>query len=263
MQEFNSGNHNFINGKFKVFFFAGAETGDNKFNLFTSSFIRFLRQILGDDFQLVKGIYFRAAMRNVIWALNNAQKPIEHPEYQRITLSSYKQVLGDQFPADTQLIITSSSSGSIVAAQTACYLAEKSKSDDLFSKPFHLVLGASMISPGSELFRQLLKYQKEGTIGIILHDEVQDADDSSAGVGGLSRREAYSNAFGLIFPFLSRKFTGPSFLNTHPERGHIHRKRSKTMQKAIDYVRIIFIEHNLAGEFYKGKAIDVLKNECN
>ena len=54
-----------------------------------------------------------------------------------------------------------------------------------------------MISEKSDLYRQLLHYQKEGTIGTIIHSEVQDEGDTSAGVGGTTRMEAYGNAFGL------------------------------------------------------------------
>ena len=57
-----------------------------------------------------------------------------------------------------------------------------------------------MISPHSDLYKQLIKYQEDGIIGTILHDEVQDEGDNSFGVGGLSKREAYRNAFGLMFP---------------------------------------------------------------
>ena len=107
----------------------------------------------------------------------------------------------------------------------------------------------------------MIQYQKEGTIGIILHDEVQDEGDNSAGVGGTSRLEAYRNDFGLMFPLFPRKFKGPSFLNTDPETGHIHRRRSKTVQKAIDYINIILIRNKLAGEHYREKAVAVIKAE--
>ena len=149
----------------------------------------------------------------------------------------------------------------MVAAQTACYLAKKNRNKVYFRKPFHIVLGASMISSKSALYQQLVRYQKEGTIGIILHDEVQDEGDTSAGVGGTSRIEAYRNAFGLMFPFFSRKFTGPSFLNTNPITGHIHRRRSQTVRKAIDYIDIILVKNNLAGDSYREKALSVIKNE--
>ena len=204
-----------LNGKYKVWFFAGGETRDNRFNIFTGSFIRLMKKIMEDA----------------------------------------------GLSPETQLIITSSSSGSIVAAQTACYLAQKNRNNVYFRKPFHLVLGASMISSRSDLYKKLIHYQRKGTIGIILHDEVQDHGDSSAGVGGISKLEAYRNAFGLMFPFLSRKFKGPSFLNTNPETGHIHRRRSRTTQKAIDYINIILIERRLAGDYYKGKALEVIKGE--
>jgi hypothetical protein len=250
-----------IQDKYMVWFFAGGESRDDRFNIFTGSFIRLMKQILKDDFDLIRGIYFKAPMMNVIWALNNAQRPIVKPEKEKITVSAFNQIVSGGLSPETQLIITSSSSGSIVAAQTACFLSEKNRNNIYFKKPFHLVLGASMISPQSELFKQLLNFQKAGIIGTILHDEIQDEGDSSAGVGGLSRWEAYSNAFGLMLPWFSRKFKGPSFLNTNPETGHLHRKRSKTIQKALDYIDIILIKHRLAGDHYMEKAAAVLLEE--
>ena len=254
-------NDNNIKGRYKVWFFAGGETRDDRFNIFTGSFIRLMKKIMEDDFEFIKGIYFKSPMMNVIWALNNAQKPIANPENEKIFMAAFIQIINAGLSPETQLVITSSSSGSIVAAQTACYLAQKNRNNIYFRKPFHLVLGASMLSSRSDLFKQLIQYQKEGTIGIILHDEVQDEGDNSAGVGGTSRLEAYRNAFGLMFPFFFRKFKGPSFLNTDPETGHIYRRRSKTVQKAIDYINIILIEHRLAGDYYMEKAAAVLKNE--
>jgi len=247
--------------KYKVWFFAGGETRDDKFNIFTGSYIRLMTKILGNDFEFIRGIYFKYPMMNIIWALNNAQKPIAYNENEKIFMTAFSQIVNAGLSPDTQLIITSSSSGSIVAAQTACYLAQKNRNNIYFRKPFHLVLGASMISTRSDLYKQLIQYQKEGTIGIILHDEFQDEGDSSAGVGGLSRLEAYTNAFGLMFPILSRNFRGPSFLNTNPVTGHIHRRRSKTVQKAIDYINIILIQHKLAGDYYMEKAQEVIKWE--
>ncbi len=223
--------NNIVADRHKVWFFAGAETRDEKFNVFTGSYIRLMKQILQEDFEHVKGVNYGSSALNVIWALNNAQKPIMNPEKDKITSSAVKRLIEGIPSASTQITITSSSSGSIVAAQTACYLAEKNRNFELFSLPFHLVLGASMLSEESALFAALKKYQKQGIIGKIIHDEVLDKDDSANGVGGKTRGEAYSNAFGLMFPFFSKKYKGPSFLNTHPEKGHVHRKRSKTVTK--------------------------------
>ncbi len=170
-------------------------------------------------------------------------------------------MVSNGYDRDARLVITSSSSGSIVAAQLACYLAEKNMNLDYFSKPFHLVLGASMVSPESDLYQKLLHYRNKGLIGIILHDEIQDEDDNSFGVGGKTRREAYRNALGITFPFLSGRYKSPSFLNTHPEKGHIHRRRSMTAEKAIDYISIILIKHQLAGQHYSEKAAEFLKNK--
>ncbi len=261
MQKNNYSNTDDSQDKYKVWFFAGGETRDNRFNIFTGSFIRIMKQILGNDFEFIKGIYYKFPIMNIIWALNNAQKPITDPENNKITVTAFRQIIEAGLSPDTQLIIISSSSGSIIAAQTACYLAEKNKNNVYFSKPFHLVLGASMISPRSELFKKLIYYNKAGTIGTIIHDEIQDEGDNSMGIGGMSRLEAYLNAFGIMLPFLTGKYTGPSFLNTHPDTGHIHRRRSKTVKKAIDYIEVILIKNNLAGNHYKEKAEDIVNKE--
>jgi hypothetical protein len=248
------------NKKYKVWFFAGGETRNDRFNIFTGSYIRLMKKIMQDDFDFIRGIYFKFPMMNVIWALNHAQKPVSNHENDEKIMAAFAQIVNSGLSPETQIIITSSSSGSVVAAQTACYLARKNRNFTYFKKPFHLVLGASMISPESELYKQLIRYQKEEIIGTILHEEVQDEGDTSAGVGGTTRLEAYRNAFGLMFPLISRRFSGPSFLNAHPEKGHIHRKRSKTVMKALDYVEIILVRHNLAGEHYKALAEKMLKS---
>ncbi len=248
-------------GKFKIWFFPGAETVNTKFNVFTGSYIRLMQQILEDDFRFIQGIYNKSIMLNVVWALNNAQKPIRNYENDKLISAALNQIISGGLSPDTHLSITSSSSGTIVAAQTAYYLAEKNRNKEILNYPFHLVLGASMTSEESELYRKLVQFQKEGIIGTIIHGEVQNEGDSSAGVGGSTRMEAYWNAFGLIFPWFSKKYSSPSFLNTHPSKGHIHRKRSMTVEKAIEFIDVILVKHKLAGEFYREKAIAILKNE--
>jgi hypothetical protein len=197
-------------------------------------------------------------MTNVIWALNNAQKPVKNPERVKVTKAALSQIVPTTIPCNDQLIIISSSTGSIAAAQAACYLAGKNRDRSLFSRPFHLVLGASMVAPESELFRRLLEYKRENIIGTIIHEEIQDDGDNTFGVGGVSRKEAWKNAFGLIVPVFSAKYNRPSFLNTHPEKGHIHRRRSQSVQKALDYADIILVKNKLAGEYYKEKALLVI-----
>jgi len=105
----------------------------------------------------------------------------------------------------------------------------------------------------------LLDYQSEGLIDTILHNEIQDTGDNTLGIGGRSRAEAYRNALGVVFPFLTPRYQGPSFLNTHPEKGHIHRKRSMTLKKALDYVEIILVKYKLAGEGYSERAKNLLR----
>jgi hypothetical protein len=244
---------------YKIWFFAGGETRDDKFNIFTGSFIRLMKKILADDFDFIRGVYFKSTARNVFWALNNAQRPVVNSVNKKIFSAALKQITENAYSRETQLILISSSSGSVVAAQTACYLANENANNVICRKPFHLVLGASMISPRSELYQKLLEYQSKGLIGVILHDEMHDEGDNSAGVGGSSRLEAFRNAFGIMFPIISFRFKGPSFLNADPETGHIHRRRSKSIQKAIDYVHIILVRHRLAGEHHKEKALEELE----
>jgi len=241
-------------GRYMVWFFAGGESRDDKFNVFTGSFIRFMKQILGEDFELVKGIYFSIPMLNVAWALNNSQFPISDPKKNMITEAAMQQMIHDSFFPDTRLVIVSSSSGSVVAAQVACYIAERNRDWLILQKPFDLALGATMISKESEIYKDLIEYQKKGIIGKIIFDDLQDEGDSSNGIGDTSRRQAWANAFGLMFPYFSRKFSSPSFLNTHPLKGHLHRRRSKTVQKALDFVEVILVKHNLAGDHYQEKA---------
>jgi hypothetical protein len=252
---------NSLNAKIMVWFFAGGETKDNKFNVFTGSFIRLMKQILEKDFDFIKGIYFTTPIQNVAWALNNSQKPIENAGKNRIIDIAFRQLLSYGYSPDTQLIMVSSSTGSVIAAQTACYLAEKNSENLLFNKPFHLALGSSMISTHSDLYKHLIHYQKKGHIGKLIHNDLQDEGDNSTGAGSTSKFRAWLNAIGLIIPYISWKHKGPSFLNTHPENGHLHRKRSQTVQKALDYIHVLLIKHNLAGDYYNERAKAVIAEE--
>lgn len=249
-----------INNKVVAWFFAGGETDDNKFNVFTGSFIRIMKKIMDHNFEYVKGIYFRTPMMNVIWALNNSQKPVPDPGKSRIIDSACKQII-QSLSTDNQLILLSSSTGSAVAAQVACHLAKKIMVNNYPGKSFHLALGATIISKESELYKRLERYREGGIIGSLIYDDLQDEGDNSTGVSGRSRREAYNNAFGLILPFLSQKFHGPSFLNINPETGHLHRRRSQTVKKAIDYVEVLLIKHKLAGDLFCEKAKIVIEEE--
>jgi hypothetical protein len=246
--------------KIKVWFFAGGEAGTEKLNAFTGSYIRLMKEILQDDFGIIKGIYFRMPMFNVIWALNHSQKPLNRPLAKKFIRNALNQINGDGTSGNIKLTLTSSSSGSVIAAQTACCLAEQNRRRDLPGIPFDIALGASMIATNSELYRKLEYYREKGLIGSIIFDDLQDEGDNTLGIGGQSRMEAYRNAFGLMFPVFSKKFNGPSFLNTHPEKGHVHRKRSKTVQKAIDFLYVILVKHQLAGSYYGEKAATKVKD---
>jgi hypothetical protein len=247
--------------KIKVWFFAGAETRDDKFNVFTGSFIRLMREIFGNEFGLITGVFYSTNMRNVAWALNNSQKPFSFPDGNKFVSNAVKQIVKNGYTPDTRLILVSSSAGSVMAAQTACYLAEMNSGKLFFRKPVHIALGASMVSVKSQLFRKLVELQEEEQVGSLIHDDLQDDGDSSTGAGSTSRFRAWMNAIGLMLPWISWKHSGPSFLNIHPVNGHIHRRRSQTIHKALDFINVLLVKHNLAGEHYRQRALNVLERE--
>jgi hypothetical protein len=215
---------------------------------------------MGERFDLIRGIYFNMPMVNVAWALSHAQRPEKSRGNIKMQEIAFRQMTSNKHSVDNQLIIVSSSYGSVVAAQTACYLAEKNRDRQYFQKPFHLALGSSMVSKESDLYKNLEEYRNLGHIGNLILDDLQDEGDNSNGIGGRSRREAFLNAFGLMFPVFSAKFNGPSFLNTHPVKGHIHRRRSQQVQKALDYIHVLLIKHKLAGEHFHNKAEQIISN---
>jgi hypothetical protein len=224
---------------YQIWFFAGGDYGKGAPNLFTGSFIRLMHEVYNPNFRVVEGIYNRYPFLNVFWALGHAQRQVPGPDQIRLLREAYQQIVSVPESRNSELFLVSSSYGSVVAAQTACYLAREIKKGQIFNLPFHVALGASMISKKSELYRQLLKYQDEGIIGKIIFDELQDEGDNSIGLGGTSRLKAYLHALGICFPFLTWKYSGPSFLNTNPKTGHLHRRRSQTLEKAEDFMRVM------------------------
>lgn len=243
----------------RMFFFAGGDHRQGEGNAFTAKFISYLSDILKHRFSVIQDIYHPSPLMNVIWALNRAQVPEKLPAQNRIISSSVNQMISDPHTATSQLTLVSSSYGSVVAAQAACHLAERHQIENHLSQPFSVALGASMVSKKSHLYRKLLHYQEKGIIGTIVYDELQDEGDNSKGIGGMNRFEAYANGLGICFPFLTRKFKGPSFLNNHPVSGHLHRVRAQSAQKAKDFLRVIMVDYELGGAEGEASAKALLK----
>ncbi len=250
-----------MNMDHRIFFFAGGDFKEEQRNAFTANFIQYLSEVLGDRFSIIEGIYHQMPVMNVVWALNRAQEPLKAPLQNQIIARSVNQILSCPHIDESKLTLVSSSFGSVVAAQAACYLAERELAEKSLIRPFNLALGASMVSEQSGLYRKLKHYQQRGVIDKILLNELQDEGDNSNGLGGRTRLEAYSKGLGICFPFLTRKFSGPSFLNTDPVHGHLHRVRSHSIQKARDFIQTIMIDHELGGAENKAKADLVLKKE--
>lgn len=247
-------------GKYKVWFFGGGETKDNKFNFFTGTFISYMNEILGPDFGFIKGIYHSTPAMNVKWALNNAQYPAGLNRRSDVAGKALAQIAAESNGADVSITLVGSSVGSISAAQTACYIGSGMAGESAILNPVNLALGSTMISKESLLYKHLIELKKVNKLGTVIYDELQDPGDTSVGAGGTTSTEAWGNAFGLILPFLSKKYSGPSFLNTHPINGHLHRRRSQQVEKVTDYIRVILIEKELAGLYYRNRAEEFLKN---
>ena len=205
-------------------------------------------ELLGHRFSVIEGIYHPSPLMNVIWALNRAQEPLRFPERNPVIASSVRQIESCPMTSTSVLTIVSSSYGSVVAGQVGCYLAERHRNERIFSQPFNIALGASMISERSGLFKKLHHYQDLGIINKIIYHELQDQGDNSNGIGGVSKLEAYANGLGICFPFFSPKHKGPSFLNSHPEKGHLHRVRAQSVQKARDFRKVLLDDFGLEGD---------------
>lgn len=229
----------------RFFFFAGGDYQSGNPNAFTSNFIRHLEEALGHRFSVIKGIYHPRPIRNVLWAIIRAQEPVRQPGSDRILSTSFNQIRHDEAVSQSQLVIVSSSYGSVVAAQVACMLAEEHSARPFLHKPFHLALGASMVSKESGLYRRLVHHQQQGIIDKLIYDELQDEGDNSTGIGGRTWMEACLNGLGICFPAFTRKYRGPSFLNNHPQKGHLHRVRAQSVQKAHDFRKVIFDDYGL------------------
>jgi hypothetical protein len=223
----------------RFWFFAGGDFKKGQPNMFTGSFIRIMGEIHGRRFRLVEGIYSNIPFFNVLWALTYAQKPIRNPGRNSLVYKSFRQIIEGMENPDEELVLVSSSFGSVAAAQTAHYLACQTAERKVLKRPFHLALGASMVSKESDLFKGLLAFHESGIIGRIIYDELQDEGDNSMGIGGRNRLAAYLKGLGIVFPWLTWKYKGPSFLNTDPQKGHLHRRRAQTLQKAEDFVKIM------------------------
>jgi len=249
-----------MSAKYKVWFFGGGETNDNKFNLFTGTFIAYMNEILGPDFGFIKGIYYSAPAMNVKWALNNAQYPAGLNRKSEVAGKALAQIASESSGEDVSVTLVGSSVGSVSAAQTACYIGSGMAGVSAIRNPVNLVLGSTMISKESLLYKHLIELKSANRLGTVIYDELQDSGDSSVGAGGTTRTEAWGNAFGLLFPYMSTKYSGPSFLNTHPVNGHLHRRRSQQVEKVNDYIRVILIEKELAGLHYRNRAEEFLKN---
>jgi len=227
-----------------IWFFAGGTFANGRTNAFTATFIGEAANQYGDRFRVVEGIYHKWSFFNVLWALTWAQRPFRHPERRKYMQKAIKQISFDGETLDssnlsTHAIMIASSYGSVVAAQFGVFLGQMIRNKKTGLKTFDLLLGTTVLSPESDLFKQLVQLRSEGIIRKLLYHEMQDEGDNAAGLAGRNRLTAYLKALGIVFPWLTIRYSGPSFLNQHPQKGHIHQRRAHSTEKAMDFLRVL------------------------
>jgi hypothetical protein len=235
----------------------GGYYGRHAPNTFTVTMCSYLEGLLGADFKIIEEPISKLAVTNVVWALFYGQQPIRQPEKNRKVMLAFKRIIADTLNQGGQINIIASSFGTVLASQLAIKLARFYESAAV-QPEINLILGASMLSKGSKLFQELLKFQQEGSITCIIHDELQDPDDNVNGMCGKSRLQAFANAFKITCVFGGNYLGQPSILNNHPYKGHIHLQSAQSVQKGKDFVVVSLIDYELAGPKVSERAKELL-----
>lgn len=170
---------------------------------------------------------------------------------------AFERILADTNQQADQINIVSSSFGTVLASQLAIKLA-RFYEDKPAQPEINLILGASMLEKDSKLFQELIKFQQEGSIVCIIHDELQDEGDNVNGMCGKSRLQAFANAFKIACVFGGNYLGQPSILNNHPNKGHIHLQRAQSVQKGKDFVEVSLIDYELGGPRIRERALEIM-----
>jgi len=244
----------------KFYFFpGGGYYGKHSPNAFTLTFCSYMEALLEDRFVLVSEPLSQHSVNNVAWGLWHGQKPLSNPRKNKKIRLAFDRIMSDTKGYD-QINIISSSFGTALAAQLAIELVNYYKNAELLQPEINFVLGASMISKESLLFRELKKFQAKGLIKYVIYDELQDADDNVTGICGKSRLAAFYKALNATMVFGGNYMGQPSILNNHPNKGHIHLQRAQSTEKGKDFVRVTLIDYELAGPRVKARASEAQFN---
>lgn len=242
-----------------VYHFPGAVYAEkNGVNLLTDSIVAGMREIVGEDNVFLIGSAHHRSFANVSWALRKGQKPVRNPGRDARIRSAYQFITNTPDFYRKDLILTSTSYGSVVAAQTTILFLQRMKEAGISVHPVNLVLGYSMLSKSSRLFRRLEELQAEGRVGMIIYDELQDPDDNVTGMCKNKRLAAFVQAFRMACICGGTYQEQPSILNCDPETGHIHRQHENSSECAGKYLSVVFVEKEIAGREIMRKAQECL-----
>lgn len=200
--------------------------------------------IEGINFRVVEGIYFNTLARNSTWAVFHAQNPLRQGDKHKFMEAALSEISGKPGQPTKNVILISSSSGSVVAAQAAILLASNREAYGLGE--IHLVLGYSPIHKASKLYRGLQLEMEKGNIASIIYDDLQGADDNITGMAGRTRSEGLARSVKVLFPLTPDRFFWPSLVNANTEHGHPHHVSAATREKAYRYVKTIFSDGYMA-----------------
>jgi len=243
------------------FFFipGGAYHGKNSPNAFTRTYCGFMNDLLGEDFKIIEEAVSKSSIKNVAWALSRGQKPMRNPERNKKTEIAFRIITDALHDETSDISIVSSSFGTALTAQVGIMLADFYVSSGRERPDINLVLGASMVSKESKLYRRLEELKKEGMVATLIYDELQDPGDNVTGMCGKSRVGAYARGLRMSFVIFGKYKGQPSILNNNPQTGHIHLQRAQSEEKAGKFLEVTLIEYALAGEGIKEKAMEMLK----
>jgi len=232
-------------------------------NLFTRIYCLRMKEIMESQFVPLNCAAKHLAVRNVFWALWHAQYPIRNPEHESRIRSAVKLLSADSLTRKSGITMVSSSYATVVAAQLAVYTVNNRQRFGLGPEPLNLVFGASMLSKKSRLYQELEHLKSENQIGSIIYDELQYPGDNVTGMCGDTRRYALAEVCRIAFPIFGPYKSQPSILNRNPVTGHIHRKREILADNVNDYISTPLVNYELAGPWFKIRALESLSRHPN
>jgi len=226
----------------KVYFFPGLKYDPNNLKKFTKTFIRVMSGALGKkDFSTVT-VGHRNVPQNLQWQADHGSIPISNLKDDKVLRKSVKFVTDDFHKCNQgePLNLVGSSYGSVVAAQTALYIAKNRDNLKISSETeISVTLITSAVSKTSPLYKALIN------AGVtVIYDEVQDEGDNVTGIAGNTPEEGAQNTVGITLPWLSKKYSGPSILSDE----HIHNQRADDPEKAYNAIDVMLSDNELEGQ---------------